>query len=175
MHIELGIKDSHYVLSTLLNDLKKNQRAEQFYPFNYLYNPDYIPESDVNKLFYLLSFIQQPRTPVLISRNSSSITLKMIPFNPKVDEWNLLENKNLKVIKEMAMYGKVSAYGVNGLVYSIIILNIQFLKLQKIYRTQGLKSNQHQLSQLKIYQPMNNIALHVVLIMEMMSSLDQQV
>lgn len=48
----------------------------------------------------------------------------MIPFNPKVDEWNLLENKNLKVIKEMAMYGKVSAYGVNGLVYSIIILNI---------------------------------------------------
>jgi hypothetical protein len=53
-----------------------------------------------------------PRTPILIARDSSSITLKLPPFQPVLSEQALTQDPNKDIIISMALYGKVSEAGV---------------------------------------------------------------
>ena len=53
-----------------------------------------------------------PRKPILISRNSESVTFKLPPFKPKLLDMIAIE-QNKKTITSMAIFGKVSANGVN--------------------------------------------------------------
>jgi hypothetical protein len=96
-----AIKNSIYVLSTRLENIFQPVFSNDYYPFSYLYNPDYIKAE------------LAPPKPVLISRNSNSITLKLPPFNPIIDNMVALEDPNKKIIKSMALYGKISKNGVN--------------------------------------------------------------
>lgn len=66
-----------------------------------LYNPDHIKISQV------------PRKPILISRGSNYATFKLPPFKPEilVNVGNVDQAK--KTISSMAIFGKVSANGVN--------------------------------------------------------------
>lgn len=84
MHIENGIKDSIYVISTLLdNEIKPSiHDSNKYFPFNDLYNKDYIRKSKF------------PRKPIMVSRNSHSITFKLPPFFPEIDENTCLKNPN---------------------------------------------------------------------------------
>ncbi len=50
---------------------------------------------------------QVPDEPILISRNSNSISMKMPPFKQKA------EGKKKKKITNMTLYGKPSANGVD--------------------------------------------------------------
>ncbi len=99
MHLENGVEDSIYVLSTLLDNKETQSNSQNFFPFDHLYKQKFIPQTKI------------PRKPILISRNSASITLKLPPYQPiiKEDELNA-EEKSL--ILSMAIFGKVSANGV---------------------------------------------------------------
>ena len=65
-----------------------------------LYNPEYIPETQV------------PRKPILISRTSTSVTFKLPPFKPHLIDVGHIDPAK-KNILSMAIFGKVSANGVN--------------------------------------------------------------
>lgn len=94
-----AVQDSVFLCSTLLDH--QNSKKQEVPPFDKLYDPDYIEESDF------------PRTPILIARSSSQIILKLPPFNPKVNELDYLQDPGVKDIRSMVLYGKVSANGVN--------------------------------------------------------------
>jgi hypothetical protein len=65
-----------------------------------LYNQDFIRPTQV------------PRKPILLARTSESITIKLPPFKPKlIDVIGLDAAKS--TITSMAVFGKVSANGVN--------------------------------------------------------------
>lgn len=101
LHILNGIQNSVFLFSTLLDDGNAEKTSTDYYPFNYIYNSDYIKPSEM------------PQKPVLISRSTSSITLKLPPFEPIIPESQLLANPNLKIVTSMALFGKVSQNGVN--------------------------------------------------------------
>lgn len=101
LHAANAVHNSVFLFSTLLDDISINKKAHDFYPFNYLYDKDYIQETKI------------PPKPILISKTSGSITMKLPPFNPLIPPLQLLENENLNKVKTMAIYGKVSANGVD--------------------------------------------------------------
>jgi len=70
MHIENGINDSIFVISSLLDNNVKPKvfTSMNYFPFNDLYNKNLILKSRV------------PRKPVLIARNSTKIVMKIPPF-----------------------------------------------------------------------------------------------
>ena len=84
-------------MSTLLDDIHISKSSSQFFPFSHLYIPEFIIETEI------------PRKPILISRSSKAISFKLPPFNPKILE----NNPDKKLIKSMALYGKVSESDVN--------------------------------------------------------------
>ena len=98
---ESAIRDAVYTCSTLLDNKIIDQKSWQFPPFDKLYVQEYIVETE------------QPRTPIYISRTSTSITLKLPPFNPLVNEMDQLSDPGCKDIRSMVLYGKVAANGVN--------------------------------------------------------------
>jgi hypothetical protein len=55
---------------------------------------------------------EQPRRPILISRSSQKIVLKLPPFNPKVNEMDYLADPGVKEIRSMVLYGKIAQNGV---------------------------------------------------------------
>jgi hypothetical protein len=96
-----AMKNSIYVLSTRLENIFQPVFSNDYYPFSFLYNSDYIKAE------------LAPPKPILISRNSNSITLKLPPFYPKIENLVALEDPNKQIIKSMALYGKISKNGVN--------------------------------------------------------------
>ncbi len=101
VHITNGIDNAVFLFSTLLNDSNAEKHSDDFYPFNYLYNSDYIQPTEA------------PIKPILISRTTNSITLKLPPFEPIIPETMLLANPNLKTVINMALFGKASQHGVD--------------------------------------------------------------
>ena len=101
MHILNGVDNAVFLFSTLLNDANAEKDSDNYYPFNYLYNSEYIKPTEA------------PTKPILISRSTNSITLKLPPFEPIIPETMLLANPNLKIVTSMALFGKVSQHGVN--------------------------------------------------------------
>ena len=84
------------MISTLLDDILQGPKySHSVFPFSYLYNPQYIIESIA------------PRKPILISKNSNSITLKLPPFNPKLEQTPYIEPEK-KVIESMSLFGSES-------------------------------------------------------------------
>lgn len=100
MHLSNAEKDAIYVFSTLLDNKETERSAHFFQPFENLYKPKYIPKSQV------------PRKPVLIARNSNSITMKLPPYFPMIDNQKALQDPNREKIMSMAIFGKVSDAGV---------------------------------------------------------------
>ena len=90
-----------FLFSTLLDDDNAEKNSNNFYPFNYLYNSEYIQPKE------------EPVKPVLISRSTNSITLKLPPFEPIIPENLLLANPSLKNVTSMALFGKASQNGVS--------------------------------------------------------------
>ena len=91
------IDDSVFVFSTLLDDILKGPKySHSFFPFSYLYNPQYITETI------------SPRKPVLISKNSNSITVKLPPFTPKLLDQTPYIEPEKKVIETMSLFGTVT-------------------------------------------------------------------
>lgn len=76
------MKDSIFIFSTLLDNSQTEQNWVQYFPFDHLYKPLYISKT------------HKPRKPILISRNSSSITFKLPPYSPLLSEMEA--NKNPK-------------------------------------------------------------------------------
>jgi len=101
MHVLNGVENAVFLFSTLLDDKNAEKASTDYYPFNFIYNTDYIKPSEA------------PRKPILISRSTSSITLKLPPFEPIIPETLLLANPNLKTVTNMALFGKVSQHGVS--------------------------------------------------------------
>lgn len=46
LHISNGIENAIFLFSTLLDDRNSEKAAENFYPFDHLYKPDYIKQSE---------------------------------------------------------------------------------------------------------------------------------
>jgi len=84
-----------------MDDNNAEKSAGDYYPFNYLYKNEYIRSSEA------------PPKPVLISRSTNSITLKLPPFEPEIPETVLLANPSLKNVVNMAIFGKVSQNGIS--------------------------------------------------------------
>lgn len=49
-----------------------------------------------------------PARPIFISRSSTSVTLKMPSFHPKVSQYEVEENPYAATLKDVAVFGKVS-------------------------------------------------------------------
>jgi hypothetical protein len=94
------VNDAIFVLSTLQDNTDVGAMSEQFFPFSMLYNPMYVKSSDI------------PRKPILLSRGSNSATFKLPPFAPRLQDSDAI-NLEKKTISSMAIYGKISANGVN--------------------------------------------------------------
>ncbi|EGR33042.1 hypothetical protein IMG5_062970 [Ichthyophthirius multifiliis] len=95
-HFNKCIKDAIFVFSSLLNNIQTEQNSQQFFPFSYLYNSQFIEKS------------KKPRCPILINRNSSQIVLKLPPFVPLLSDFDINKNPKKFDIKKMAVYGKIS-------------------------------------------------------------------
>ncbi len=67
-----------------------------FFPYDHLYKSRFIHPS------------KKPRTPILVSRNSSSITFKIPPYNPLLSEATVRDDPNKAVIISTAIFGKES-------------------------------------------------------------------
>ncbi|CAD8200548.1 unnamed protein product [Paramecium pentaurelia] len=100
LHIENGINDAIFVMSTLCDNIDTQSTSNNVFPYNMLYNPQYIKSTQV------------PRKPILISRNSESVTFKLPPFKPKLLDMIAIDQAK-KTITSMAIFGKISANGVN--------------------------------------------------------------
>lgn len=85
MHITAARKFNSYT----------GHRPEDVEPFHLLGKPVYVKKSNI------------PACPILISRTSTSITLKLPFFKP------ITEYKNWRNITDVAVFGKLSGSGVN--------------------------------------------------------------
>ncbi|EAR94374.2 hypothetical protein TTHERM_00049190 (macronuclear) [Tetrahymena thermophila SB210] len=101
LHTDNCIKDSIYIFSTLLDNYQTNQNWSKYFPFDHLYKSLYIQKSN------------KPRKPILICRNSTSITFKLPPFAPQLTEMEANKNPKKLDIKKMAIFGKKSENGVD--------------------------------------------------------------
>jgi hypothetical protein len=95
-HLRRASANAPYVLSTLLDDITIGQKSTDKFPFKEIYNPNYIEKS------------VSPLKPIFISRSSTSVTLKMPGYNPLVSEYELEQDPNVGILKDMAVYGKDS-------------------------------------------------------------------
>ena len=73
-----AINNSKYILSCLMDDLNTKKSFNNYYPFNFIYNNDYISPQEV------------PDKPVLISRTNTTMNFKLPPFKPKINEIEIL-------------------------------------------------------------------------------------
>jgi hypothetical protein len=89
-----GINNSPEVLSTLFEDKLLKLSSEKVHPFSAMAKDEYIPETKV------------PRTPILLSKTSTSMVFKLPVFKPKIPEEILLEDPSKGVVASMAIYGK---------------------------------------------------------------------
>jgi len=92
--IEIGIKNSHEVLSTIFDNKLSGDTAQKVYPFTTMYDEDLHKEEKV------------PRSPILISKSSTKFYFKLPFYKPKIPELLVLENPNRSIITSMAIYGK---------------------------------------------------------------------
>ena len=65
-----------------------------FFPYDHLYKPRFINPS------------KKPRTPILVSRNSTSVTFKLPPYKPLLSENTIRDDPNKSVIISNALFGK---------------------------------------------------------------------
>lgn len=87
--LEQAKQDSIYILSEL--QIKTHENKDSHYPFNHLYKPQFIEETN------------RMRTPILLGRGKDWICLKIGSFNPKQYADSLQ-----KQIKSTAIFGKES-------------------------------------------------------------------
>jgi hypothetical protein len=89
-----AVEHAIFIFSGLWDSkIQEDENSERIYPFKDLYNSLWQTETDV------------PPPPILISKNSTSIHLKLPPFIPT--------RKDKKVVKFMSVFGKPSANGVD--------------------------------------------------------------
>jgi golgin subfamily B member 1 len=96
-HLRIAAENAPYVLSTLIDDIASDQKSTRVFPFREIYNKHYIEPRVV------------PKKPILISRSSTSVTLKMPGFHPKVSDYELEQDPSIGILKNMALYGRVSS------------------------------------------------------------------
>ena len=96
MHLKNSVEDAIYILSTLLDNKETRQNSMNFFPFDHLYKARFVNPQ------------KKPRKPVLISRNSQSISFKFPPFKPLLSESTLRDDPHKEKIISMAIFGKKS-------------------------------------------------------------------
>lgn len=90
------ISNSIFIMSTLWeNEINSTSNSSGVSPFKELYDGTWPCQ------------MQVPSEPIIISKNSNSISMKIPPFFP------LPVGKKKKIIKYMSLYGKPSANGVD--------------------------------------------------------------
>jgi hypothetical protein len=99
--LDRGIKNAIFIVSTLWDQKYSDKRSTDVFPFKQLYDGTWPSERLV------------PDTPILISRCATSISLKLPPQMLPINENDPMEMKTKKTVVSMAIYGKISAHGVD--------------------------------------------------------------
>ena len=71
-HLKRAEQNSIFVISTLLDNELTQTYSHSYFPFSLIYQNEFITESIT------------PVTPILISRSSTAVTLKLPPYKAKI-------------------------------------------------------------------------------------------
>ncbi len=96
--MDQSVNNAIFIFSGLWdNKIKQTENSQKIYPFKDLYTNVWQVETQI------------PDAPILISKNSTSIHLKLPPYVPL----RANQKRQPKVVKFMSIYGKPSANGVD--------------------------------------------------------------